>query len=69
MDLEILSSVTGKSRTALHKMFFGSISSFNDAITVSSKGSSYFGINLDNRLRVPFSLMAKTQSGNRSSTE
>lgn len=35
----ISSSVTGKSHATLHKMLFSSIPSFNNAITVSSKGS------------------------------
>ena len=44
----ISSSVTGSSSTVLNKTYFTSISNFNEAMTVSSSGYVFFGINLDN---------------------
>ena len=43
----ISSSVTGCSLTVLNKTYFISISDFNEAMSVSSSGSEFFGINLD----------------------
>ena len=40
--------VTGSILAVLNKIYFTSISDFNEAMMVSSSGSVFFGINLDN---------------------
>ena len=48
--LLILSRITGSSHTLLNGVFFISTSSCREAVTVSSNGSLYFRISLDNPL-------------------
>ena len=48
----ISSNVTGSSLTVLNKTYYTSISDFNETMTVSSSSSVFFGINLDNFLRM-----------------